>query len=247
VNAADVMTRNVLAVRADAPLVQAVRLMIDNQVSGLPVLDEARRPVGILTEGDLLQRVELGTEGDPPGLFRSIFTPGRLADDYVRTHGRRVSELMTPEIVTISEETPVAEIVRLMRNRRVKRLPVTRDGMIVGIVSRADLLRKLGEGLEMPSATADDADLRERVLAAFQQLSWLPHRCIGISVVEGVVGLDGVIFDARQREAARVAAENVAGVKSVENRLVCIEPSTGMVVIDPMVVSEQVAAERTTR
>ena len=232
-NAADVMSRKVLVVQPNAPLAQAARLMVDNQVSGLPVVDEARRPVGILTEGDLMRRVEIGTEGDRPTLLRSVFTPGSLAQDYVRTHSRRVAELMTRDVVSVDEQTSLDKIVRLMQSRRIKRVPVTRQGTVVGIVSRADLVRLLADTLDAPVGVADDAELRKRVLAEFARLPWLPHRSIAISVTDGVVGLDGVVFGARQRDAACVAAETIPGVRAVENRLVWVEPSTGIVLIDP--------------
>ena len=156
-NAADIMSREVLALDAEAPLAQAVRLMTEHRVSGLPVLDRAGRLVGVLTEGDLLRRAEIGTDGDPPGWIASLLFPGREAGAYVRTHGRRVEEIMTDTPVTVTEDTPLAELVRLMQRHRVKRLPVLREGRLVGVVSRADLIRKLGEALAGPPASADDA------------------------------------------------------------------------------------------
>jgi CBS domain-containing protein len=242
--AGDIMTRGVIAVRGEAPLAQAVRLMIDNRISGLPVLDAAGRAVGVLTEGDLLRRAETGTEGKRPGWLEIIFVPGRLADDYIRTHGRRVSEVMTPDVLTVDEATPLDEVAHTMRNKRVKRLPVTRDGVVVGIISRADLVKVLAEKLEVAAETGDDATVRDLILAELRRESWVPLRSITVSVTDGVVALDGVVFDERQRQAIGVAAENVAGVKALDNRLIVVEPNTGIVMVDPLAEAEQAAAAK---
>ena len=240
--AGDIMTRGVVAVRPEAPLEQALRLMIENRVSGLPVLDAAGRAVGVLTEGDLLRRVETGTEGKRPGWLEIIFAPGRLADDYVRTHGRRVSEVMTPEVLTIEETTPLAEVAHTMRNKRVKRLPVTRAGVVVGIVSRADLVKVLATKLETATESGDDASIRAGIEAELKRQSWVPLRSITVSVSAGAVGIDGVVFDERQRQAIAVAAENTPGVHAVDNRLIVVEPNTGIVMVDPL--ADQEAAPK---
>jgi len=232
-NAADVMSRTVIAISQDAPLSQAVRLMVDNRISGLPVLDQAGRAVGILTEGDLLQRVETGTAGKAAGWLTTIFARGRLASAYVQTRGRRVSDVMTLEPITIDEATPLADISELMRARRVKRLPVTRDDKVVGIVSRADLVHALAKELDAPAATASDTVIRNAILAELASQPWAPRRSFTIAVEDGVVDIDGVVFDMRERDAIRVAAENVPGVKQVENRLVVVEPNTGMLMVGP--------------
>ncbi|HET6182917.1 MAG TPA: CBS domain-containing protein [Acetobacteraceae bacterium] len=232
-NAADVMSRTVIAINEDAPLSQAVRLMLDGRVSGMPVLDKEGRPVGVLTEGDLLRRAETGTAGDAPGWFASVFRPGRLAEDYIRTHGRRVGEVMTPKVITIDEDTPLAEIAQIMERQRIKRLPVVRDGKVVGIVSRADLLRPLAEKLRETEESPSDAAIRARFVEELARQPWAHRRGITVEVVNGVVLLDGCVFDLRERDAMQVAAENIPGVKRVENRLVCIEPNTGALIYAP--------------
>jgi CBS domain-containing protein len=232
-NAADIMSREVLAIDAEAPLAQAVRLMTEHRVSGLPVLDRAGRLVGVLTEGDLLRRAEIGTDGDPPGWIASLLFPGREAGAYVRTHGRRVEEIMTDTPVTVTEDTPLAELVRLMQRHRVKRLPVLREGRLVGVVSRADLIRKLGEALAGPPASADDAAIEQAITEQMKREPWAPGRLITVSARAGVVGLDGVLFDIRARDAVGVLAENTPGVTRVENRIVCIDPNVGLIAYDP--------------
>jgi CBS domain-containing protein len=230
---ADIMSRCVITVSRDAPLTQAIRLMIDRRVSGLPVTDAAGRLVGILTEGDLLRRVEIGTEGQVSGWFAKFFALGRVAGHYVQTHGRHVSEVMTPTVISVEERTPLSDIVALMRRHRIKRLPVVRDGVAVGIVSRADLVRIIGDALDAPAATADDAAIRQAIVTGLTREPWARNKVIGFSVECGVVLLDGYVFDMRERAAIAVLAENVPGVKRVENRLLCIEPNSGMVLYGP--------------
>jgi CBS domain-containing protein len=143
VNAADVMTRNTLSVGPDASVLEAIRLMVDNHVSGLPVIDERGQLVGILTEGDLLRRGETGTERHRPRWLEILMGPGRLASEYVRTHGRKVDEIMTREPVSVTPKTLLDEIVELMERHRIKRVPVIEGERLVGIVSRADFLHAI--------------------------------------------------------------------------------------------------------
>lgn len=228
-HAADIMTRDPATVRVDAPLSEAVQLMLDRRISGLPVIGSDGRLVGMLTESDLLQRAETETERHA-GWLRAFFTPGRLAEDFVHSHGRRVGEVMTPDVVGVAESTPLAEVVALMRDRRVRRLPVLRDDRLVGIVSRVDLIRALAAVLQqVPPKPGTDAEMRQAIYAALGRQAWAP-RTVRVGVTDGRVTLDGTIFDERDRQAIRVAAENVPGVKSVEDRLVWVEPESGMVI-----------------
>ncbi len=245
-NAADVMSPVVVAVHPDAPLAQVVRLMIEHRVSGLPVLDEGGHAVGIITEGDLLRRVETETDGGPPGWLGALFASGRAAGDYVQTHTRRVADLMTADVVSVTTDTPLDEVVSLMRRRRIRRVPVALNGVIVGIVSRADLVRALAGKLDSPPATAADAAIQTTILAELARQPWGAHRSVTVGVAGGVVGLDGVVFDARERDAFRVAAENTAGVLRVENRIICVEPTTGMLIFGPDDEARQAAAARAT-
>lgn len=232
--AADIMSSEVIAVAPETPLHQAARMMVDKRISGLPVVDTGGRPIGVLTEGDLLRRVETGTEGKAPGWLTVLFAPGRLAGRYIRTHARQVSEVMTPKVHCIQEDTPLEEIVALMQRENVKRLPVVNGERLVGIVSRADLVRVLADALAAPAATADDADIRVRLIAEMVRQPWTHRRGVTVAVESGIVLLDGCVFDLRERDALRVMAENLPGVLGVENRLVCIEPNTGTLMFDPL-------------
>jgi len=227
-NVEDVMTRSVIAVAPTDPISKAIRLMLQNHISGLPVVDEAGRLEGIVTEGDFLRRAETGTERRRNRLLTFILGPGLQAAEYVATHGRKVSEVMTRELVTVQEGTPLAEIVNLMESHRVKRIPVMRDDRIVGIVTRANLLRALGSLYAEPEPqSATDRNIRDRLVAELRQRSWGQDHLLDVTVHNGVVELWGIILDERHRGAIIVAAENTPGVVQVKDHLTWVEPTTG--------------------
>ena len=227
--AADVMTRQVVSVGAEASMLEAIRLMLQHKISGLPVLDGEGLIVGVVTEGDFLRRAETGTERKRPHWLEFLIGTGRLAAEYVRTHGRKVCEVMTPDPVTIDEDMPLAQVVRLLEERHIKRVPVVRGRRVVGIISRANLLQALASvAHEMAAGAQSDAGIREQVLAELDKQPWAPRNFINPVVRNGVVELWGSVFDDRERQAVQVAVENVAGVKAVKDHLTWIEPMSGM-------------------
>jgi CBS-domain-containing membrane protein len=228
-NAADIMTPDVIAVQPDTPLDEVVALMLDNGISGVPVMD-GESLVGIVTEGDLLRRVELGTEPHRSHWKEALAAAAPLAAEYARTHGRRVSEVMTADVVTVNDDTPLAEIVRLLEARRIKRVPVLRDGRVAGIVSRANLLRVLASRLA-PSRlrVPDDDRIRDVLLHELRQYKWGTFVAqLDVHVANGVVTLRGLVNSGQQRTAVRVAAENVPGVLRVEDLLEDVAASGAM-------------------
>jgi len=228
--ARDVMTWGAITVEPHESVARAVQLMLQNKISGLPVVDDKRQLVGIVTEGDFLRRGELGTQRQRPRWLEFLLGPGRLASEYVRASGQKVSQVMTTEAKTITPETPLEDVVRLMERHRVKRLPVVQDGKLVGMVSRADLLHALGNvARELKPVAGDDATIREQIIAECAKQPWASR--INVVVRDGVVGLWGVITDDRKRDAFIVAAENVPGVKDVHDHLAWIEPMSGMVLL----------------
>jgi CBS domain-containing protein len=227
--AQDIMTKDVATVRPDTALADAITIMLDHHVSGLPVVDRDNRLVGVLTEGDLLRRTETGTEPTHARWLDFILGPGRLAAQYVRTHGRQVENLMTQDVATVAPETPLAEIVQLMESKRIKRVPVMRGDTLVGVVSRADLLRPLARVLKQVSqpTSATDRQIHDAIVAEFAAHRWTPVNGIEVHVDEGSVVLEGTIFDNRDRAAMLVMARNVPGVKAVHDELVWVEPVSG--------------------
>lgn len=227
--AKDVMTSDVLTVNQDDSILHAVRLMLQHKISGLPVVDTEGRLVGIVTEGDFLRRAETDTQRRRPRWIEFFVGPGRLASEYVHTSGRKVREVMTPDVETVTEDTLLEEVVQLMERHRVKRVPIVRGQQLVGILTRANLLRALARLAQKPApSSVDDAAIHERLVAELKKRSWAPVG-IDITVKDGVVKLTGVLTDERQRQALRVAAENIPGVKKIEDQLVWVEPAVGVV------------------
>jgi CBS-domain-containing membrane protein len=192
--------------------------MLQYAISGLPVVDDTGHLVGIITEGDFLRRTETGTERQHrPRWLEFLLGPGRLADEYVHSHSRKVEEVMTRQVVTVAEETPVDEIARLMERHRIKRVPVIRDNRVVGIISQANLLRGLARLADAaPAATANDLAIREQILAELDAQTWGRRAPIDVTVRNEIVQLWGPVAYERVAQALRVAAENVPGVKGVE-------------------------------
>lgn len=226
--AKDVMTTGVISVEPETPVVRAAELMLRYDLSGFPVVEKSGRLVGIVTEGDFLRRVETGTERRRTRWLELLLGPGRLADEYAHAHGRSVGQVMSREVAIVAEDAPLGEIVAIMEARHIRRVPVLRNGMVVGIISRRDLLHAFVVGAKesAPSSPGDDA-IRKRILAGIEKETWVPPRPIDISVADGIVELRGVITDERQRQALGVLVENIPGVKGVRDRLVWTGSGSG--------------------
>jgi len=227
--AADVMTSKVISTGPKASIRDAAKLMLQYRISGLPVLDDHKRIVGIVTEGDFLRRAETGTARRHPRWLEFMLGPGKLADEYVHAFGRKIEEIMTPDPICISQDMPLEEVVRTMEKHRVKRLPVVTHGRVVGIVSRANLVQALASLLpETKDSHPKDAEIRNRIMAEIAKRPWSPGNLVNVVVRGGVAELWGTIVDDRERQALKVAAENVDGVKAVKDHILFVEPLSGM-------------------
>ncbi len=228
-----IMTRNVITVTPETSIVDAASVMMQNHLSGLPVVDGTGHLVGIVSEGDFLRRFEIGTQRRRPNWLQFFVGPGREATEFVQERGRKVGEVMTRSPLTVTEETTLEDLVRLMEQNHIKRLPVMRDETLVGIVTRANLLRTVASmARQVPDPTADDEHIRERVTRALMATGWRP---IGLQIVvhDGAVHLYGIIVDERSRQAAIVAAENTAGVVKVHDHLALVDTWSGYYVGSP--------------
>lgn len=226
--AKDVMTRYVVSVEPQTPLREAIARMVGHRVSGMPVVDAEGKLVGIVTEGDFVRRVETGTEAPRRRWLELLLGAGERADEYARAHGRTVQDVMASQVVTVGPEASLGNVVRLMEEHAIKRVPVVEGGRVVGIVSRADLMFALGQQLgDETKATASDATIRRRILAEMRRQTWCPFHTVRVGVRDGVVDLQGEIFDERERRALQVLAGNVEGVKRVDDGLVCIGSGSG--------------------
>jgi CBS domain-containing protein len=229
--AKDFMSRNVVTVSADATILDAGRLMLQHHISGLPVVDASGKLVGIVSESDFLRRRETGTERRRSRWLEFLVGPGKIASEYTRSNSMRISEVMTEKVQAIPEDASLEAIVELMERHRIKRLPVLADEKLVGIVTRSNLMHAMvSMARTAPEAPQSDRVIRDRLLEHLAEQKWSPIGTSDVVVNEGVVELWGAIFDGRQRDALKVAAENIPGVKGVKDHLVWIEPTSGMMV-----------------
>ena len=220
-HAQDVMTTVVATISADATVQDAAKLMLARRVSALPVTDREDRVVGIVSEGDLVRRAELGTARSR-SWWLELLTPNRtLATDYVKAHGQKVSELMTRDIVTAKSDTPIADIALMLEENAIKRVPIVDKGRLVGIVSRANLIQALAGKPAEPKAKQkrEDSEIRSDALAALADEPWRPW-LVNITVHYGAANLWGVVNTEEARLAAGVAVENVPGVLAVHNHII---------------------------
>jgi CBS domain-containing protein len=236
--AADIMTRNVVTIDPDSSVADAARRMLEHRISGMPVVDGAGHVVGLISEGDLLRRAETDTAtrrgAGTSWWLRLLAGPSAEAQDYLKTHGRAVRDVMSQPIVGIDENATLDEVVRVLESRRIKRVPVLRNGrQLVGIVSRANLLQALASGAaaSVGETTPDDRALQERILSALKDEPWVPRAGTTVVVKDGVVHLWGSVSSEEQQRALRAAAESVRGVKAVEDHTDVVNPvSEGAVV-----------------
>ena len=233
--AKDVMSTNIVVVSPDTSVQKAAELMLQRHSSGLPVVDSAGALLGVVTEGDLLTRAEIGTERRRPRWIEFLTGPRRSVAEFVHSHGRSVSHVMTHLVETASERDPIDKLVETMVRRRIKRLPIVRDGRLVGLVSRADVLRALASAMPKDAATlgASDAEIRTAVLSTITAQSWAPVSLLNVTVEDGQVNLWGTLLDESVREGLMVAAANIPGVKSVRDHMVFVEPYFGAVAGPP--------------
>jgi CBS domain-containing protein len=232
--ASDIMTRRIISVAPETTVLEAIGAMLQNHISGLPVIDAAGNLVGVVTEGDFLRRAEIGTQRQRSRWLELLTGPRTLAEEYVHAHGRKVEDVMTSDPVTVSEDTPLEDVVSAMERRRIKRLPVMRGRAVVGIVSRANLMHALASlGRAAPAVPNSDTEIRNQILAELDKQVWAPVALVDVVVRDGVVALWGTITEEKHGEGLKVVAENIPGVNKVVNHLTWIEPVSGMILSSP--------------
>jgi CBS domain-containing protein len=216
--ARDVMTSTVISVTLDTTVHDMARLLVEHRISAAPVVDRDGHVVGVVSEGDLLRREEIGTEKrtNRRAWWLDILSDGGAAD-YIKSHARTVGEIMTRDPVCVHEDTSLAEIAAVLESHHIKRVPVLRDGKLVGIVSRSNLVQALASSLAVeaaPEALASDAEIRAMLMGDIAGRGWaFPGR--NIVVRDGVVHLWGTVWSGDQLEAMRIASESIPGVKRV--------------------------------
>jgi CBS domain-containing protein len=217
--ARDVMVSPVITVKPNSSVKDAAKTMLERRISALPVVDDKGKIVGIISEGDLMRRVETGTERKRSWWLRFLAGESTVAFEYVKTHARKVADVMTCSVVTATPDTTLGETAELLEKHAIKRVPIVRDGQLVGIVSRANIIQAVAsapKGLDVP---VSDKSIREELLSHLRLQPWSHTWQLNVTVNGGVADLWGLTYSDDERTAIRVAAENVAGVRAVNDYL----------------------------
>ena len=216
----DVMVTPVITVKPSTTVKEVAGLFLEKRISAAPVVDSQEKLVGIVSEGDLLHRVEAGTERHHSWWLEAFIGNDTLAAEYVKAHGLKVSDVMTSRVVTASPQTPLHEVATLMEKNAIKRVPVLENGQLVGIVSRANLIQAVATARKMLDIPLSDTTIRENVLSHLKKQPWTHTTMLNVTVNAGVVDLWGVAESAAERKAIRVAAESTLGVSAVNDHLI---------------------------
>lgn len=224
--AVDIMTREVATVTPATPLTAIADLLLTRKISGVPVVEPDGRLAGVISEADLMWRAE---EGEPRRSWWTSLLSGRslMAADFIRTHGTRADDIMTRDVVSIDEDTPVEAIIDIFERRRIKRLPVVRDHRLVGLVSRSDLLRAMARRPPPLPERADDAALQQRLIGMLSDQQWFDPRRVNVTVENGAVRLSGLVGSETERRALHVAAHALPGEHTIEDDLTVGSTSPG--------------------
>lgn len=219
--AMDVMTSEVITVDENSSVTAVAKLLAERGISAVPVVDQDNRVIGMVSEGDLLHRTETGTERRRSWWLELITSTNQLAGDYIKSHSSSVKDVMTRDVISVSDTTPVADIAVLLETNRIKRVPVLRDGELVGIVSRANLVRALAMTINesSSSAEADDQSIRDKLLAELTAQRWSEVSPANVTVKDGVVHLWSSYLSEQEKRALVVAAESIPGVRRVEDHM----------------------------
>ena len=218
--ASDVMVDQVITTEPDSSVHDAAAILIANHISAVPVTDSDRRLLGILSEGDLLRRSETDTERRRSWWLESLTSAETLAQEFVRTHSRKVSDVMTRNVIVAKPDTPLREIAALFERNRIKRVPIVQDGKLVGLVSRADLVRALASWRsDLPHAIPEDVALQDAVMANLKSESWAHIALVNVTARSSHIDLSGLVDSEIQRDAIRVAVEVTPGVRVVNDNL----------------------------
>ena len=221
-NAADVMVSNVITVGPETCVQDVAALLLKNRISAVPVVGAEGEILGIVSEGDLIRRAEAGTEVRRSWWLQLMASNEVLASEFVRSHSRKVTDVMTGKVVTATPDTPLVQIAGLLEKHGIKRVPIVAAGKIVGIVSRANLLQALAslKKEQVPTVAPDDQAIRAKVMNQLKAEPWAHTSLMNVTVQNGTVELWGLVASPVEKKAVRVLAEGITGVGAVNDNLI---------------------------
>jgi CBS domain-containing protein len=222
--AADVMNAPVITAKPEMSVEQVARIFLQRHISAMPVVDTQGKLIGIISESDLLHRSETGTERQRPWWLVALTSDEILASEYVKARGSSVSDLMTRKVITAEPDTPLSEIAILLEKNAIKRIPILVNGQPIGIVSRADLLYALVMARHTVKIPLSDRKIREQLLAHLKKQAWSYSVQLNVTVNNGIVDLWGISDSETEKKAIRIAAENISGVRAVNDHIV-VQPA----------------------
>lgn len=221
----EIMSRSVVTVSPTTSVRDIAQMMAEKRISGIPVVAQDGSVVGMVSESDLIRRAEIGTVPERKWWLSFFGDPDALARQYRKTHGLKAGDVMSRPVVSVGEDADLSEIASILEKRNVKRLPVVRDGKLVGIISRADLVRALSQSQpDIAPPMGSDTELERALMDKIRTQDWLDSTFLNVVVRNGVVELNGFIGSTEQRRALRVLIDELDGVHKVEDRLVVGSP-----------------------
>ena len=221
--AQDIMTRDVVTVEPSTPVHQIATLMTGRRISGMPVVSASGAVVGIVSESDLMHRIETGTQRESKWWLSLFSDPDQMARDYAKTRGLKAEDVMSRNVVSVEFDTPLRKVAEMLDSNRVKRLPVMQGDRLVGLITRSDLVKALlasTSATAEPGAAVSDAAIHTEITKRMNEVTWLDRMFINTVVNDGVVKFHGFIGSNDQRRALHVLAEEVPGVRAVQDELV---------------------------
>ena len=223
--ARDVMVSPVITVRETETVRDLAKLLVSHRISSAPVVDDAGKLVGIVTEGDLLRRFEVGTER-PYSWWVSFFLGEHaIAVDYVKSHATMTRDIMTREVETASPDSPLIEIADIFEEKHIKRVPiVSKGGDLVGLVSRSNIIQAIASAKPKLEVSLTDAQIRAKLLDELKHQRWTHVHRLNVTVTNGIVDLWGFVESDTERQGVRIAAEAIPGVTAVNDHLVREDP-----------------------
>lgn len=218
--AQDAMTKDVVTVSPEATVGEIAGLLVAHRISAVPVVSDDRRVIGIVSQTDLGHRSETGTEKKRKWWLEAFADPSAKAREFIKSHGLKARDIMSRFVVSVAPEASLAEVADALDSHRIRQVPVMKDGKLAGMISRADLVRKLAEVKVTTSAVRSDSGALQKVIwNQIKAQSWLHSGYVSVAVRDGVVELWGAVDTEDQRHALRVLVEGVPGVARVEDRV----------------------------